>query len=157
LLVSLRNLNAVGILDRQTRRFKWVSAGAAIGQHSPRFYDGGVLLVDNRGGDRRLGGTQLVKVDLERGLPEVVFPRPGVAMPGPCHTVTGGHLDLNADGKRVLFALTNSGAIWEIDLSTGQVLWEYSYYLPDPYGGRAGSNTAIFVDDPAFLRNREKP
>jgi hypothetical protein len=152
-LVSLRNLNAVGILDRQTRRFKWVSAGAAVGQHSPRFYDRGVLMVDNRGGDQRLGGTQLVKVDLERGLPQVVFPRPGVALPGLCQTVTGGYLDPNRDGNRVLFAVTNSGALWEIDLRTGEVLWEYVYSLPDPNGERRGSNTAIYVYDPAFLRN----
>ena len=36
LLLSLRNMNTVGILDPRTRRFKWMSAGATVMQHSPR-------------------------------------------------------------------------------------------------------------------------
>jgi hypothetical protein len=145
LLVSLRNINAVGILDAASRRFKWLSSGSTVAQHSPRFYDGGVLLLDNLGGDKRLGGTRLVKIDLETGRPATVFPRPGVALPDLCCTMNCGHLDISGDGSRVLMAVTRSGLVWEIDLRTGEVLWEYIYVHPNAAGEREAINTAKYV------------
>jgi hypothetical protein len=64
LLLSLRNLNALGILDPQTRRFKWMSAGATVMQHSPRFYENGVLVFDSLGGviKKSLRGSGLFTV-----------------------------------------------------------------------------------------------
>ncbi len=155
LLVSLRNINAVGILDIASRRFKWLSSGSTVAQHSPRFYDGGVLVLDNLGGDKRLGGTRLVKIDLERGLPTTLFPRPGVDTPDLCRTLNCGHLDVHRDGNRVLMTVTRSGALWEIDLRTGQVVWEYLYVHPNKAGNRIPINTAKYVDSPSFLDNEQ--
>ncbi|MFN0053967.1 MAG: hypothetical protein ACKV0T_17450 [Planctomycetales bacterium] len=36
-----------------------------------------------------------------------------------------GHIDLHPDGRRGLLALTYLGAVWEVDLQTGEVYWEY--------------------------------
>ena len=153
LLVSFRNINAVGILDIASHRFKWMTSGSTIAQHSPRFYDGGVLILDNLGGDQQLGGTRLVKIDLDRGLPTVLFPQPGVETPDLCRTQNCGHLDVNQDGKRVLMAVTRSGALWEINLTTGKVLWEYLYVHPDGDGTRKAINTAKYVYSAPFLHN----
>lgn len=153
LLVSFRNINTVGILDIESRRFKWISSGSTIGQHSPRFYDGGVLVVDNFGGDSRFGGTQLTKIDFDHGLPTWLFPRSGVAMPDLCRTLNGGHLDVNRDGNRVLMAVTHTGTVWEIDLSTGKVLWEYIYVHPNQDGNRVEIRTAEYVNEPTFLHS----
>lgn len=155
LLVSLRNINALGILDVATRCFKWVSSGSTVAQHSPRFYDGSVLVLDNLGGDKRLGGTRLVKIDLQRGLPTTLFPRPGVDTPDLCRTQNCGHLDVHRDGNRVLMAVTRAGTLWEIDLSTGQVLWEYIYVHPDGDGTRQAINTAKYVYNPSFLNGTD--
>jgi hypothetical protein len=124
LLLSMRNLNAVGILDLHTRRFKWMSAGAVVGQHSPRFYDDGVLVLDNRGGAATTGGSRLVQIDLETRTPQAIFPRSSSPLPGEFYTSWAGHLELG-DSDRALVAVFLSQKIWEIDLKTGQVLWEY--------------------------------
>lgn len=151
LLVSMRNINTVGILDRHTQRFKWIASGASVGQHSPRIYDRGVLVLDNLGGDRELGGTQLVHIDFETGLSKTVFPRAGVPMPDLCRTINSGHLDIHEDGKHVLVAVTHEGAAWEVDLESGQVDWEYIYVHPGGDGTRQKIGTAKYVYDLAFL------
>lgn len=124
LVLSMRHMNAVGILDPRTRRFKWMSAGATIQQHSPRIYDGGLLVLDNRGGSATTGGSRLVHIDFKTHLPRTVFPRPSVSLPGEFYTSVAGQLDLSGDG-RVVVASSIGQKIWEIDLTSGQVLWEY--------------------------------
>jgi hypothetical protein len=150
-LVSFRNINTIGILDPVSRRFKWLSSGAVVGQHSPRCLDRGVLVLDNLGGDRRLGGTQLVLIDFDRGLPTRVFPNADVATPDLCRTLNSGHLDVHRDGHHVLMTVTHQGTLWEIDLRTGEVLWEYIYVHPHGNGRRVGIHTAKYAYDPAFL------
>jgi len=50
-LVSLRNLNAIGFLDPRGEQFRWLLAGPFIRQHDPDLLpDGKILLFDNRGG-----------------------------------------------------------------------------------------------------------
>ncbi len=125
LLVSLRNMNAVGILDPHTRRFKWLSAGGCIQQHSPRFYENGVLVLDNRGGTAAPREcSRLVLVDLDTHLPQTVFPQPVIPLPGEFYTSASGQIEL-ADSDRALVAITLDNKIWEVDLKTGQVLWEH--------------------------------
>ncbi|HEY3964765.1 MAG TPA: arylsulfotransferase family protein [Planctomycetaceae bacterium] len=124
LLLSMRNINAVGILDPHTKRFKWMSAGASIQQHNPRFYDQGVLVLDNRGGSVATGGSRLVHVDLETRLPSTVFPRPSASLPGEFYTSLAGQFELG-ESNRLLMAINLGQKIWEIDIETGQVLWEY--------------------------------
>ena len=152
LLISFRNINTIGILDITTQRFKWMASGAMVGQHSPRFYDGGVLVLDNLGGNQETGGTQLVKIDLATHMPTRLFPRDGVATPDDCRIANGGHVDIHRDGKRALLTVSHDGAIWEIDLPTGKVLWEYIYVHPHEGGIRQGLQTAKYVYEPSFLR-----
>lgn len=130
LLVSLRNINAIGILDAKTRLFKWMSVGRTLRQHSPRFYEGGILVLDNLGGLVTEGGSRLVRVDLLTGTSEVVFPQATTVLPDTFFTESAGHLDINQDGRRVLVTLTHKAEIWEIDLRSGQVLWRYAYHAP---------------------------
>jgi hypothetical protein len=156
LLVSFLSTNTVGILDPNSRRFKWLSTGTTLAQHSPRFYDDGVIVLDNMGGDKDRGGTQLVKIDLERGQPTVLFPKPDVATPGRCFTDSSGHLDLSRDGNRVLMALANAGVVWEVDLKRGEVLWEYSYVHSTQYTPIATIHTAKYVENPSFLHHPDK-
>jgi hypothetical protein len=152
LLVSFLSLNTIGVLDPNSRRFKWVSTGTALAQHSPRYFGDGVLVLDNQGGDRERGGTQLLKIDFERGQPSVLFPKPGVDTPGTCLTDNSGHLDLSRDGTRVLMALSNAGAVWEVDLARGEVLWEYRYDSRRP-SETPKIHTAKYVENPSFLNH----
>ncbi len=107
LLLSMRSLNAVGILDPHTRKFKWMSAGTTVMQHSPVFHDDGVLVFDNRGGSMATGGSRLVQIDLETRGSQVLFPSPAASVPGSFYTGVAGHLDLSGDG-RVLVTLSKA-------------------------------------------------
>lgn len=126
LLISVRSLNAVGILDPQQKIFKWMCAGAAIRQHSPRVVKDGILLLDNRGGPAATGGSRLVKIDLDSRVPRTAFPPANAtSFEFPFFTKVAGHLDIHQD--RALVTLTTRSELWEVDLTTGQVLWEYAY------------------------------
>jgi hypothetical protein len=153
-LISLRNINTVAILDLKSERFKWLSAGCTMGQHSPRVFNKGILVFDNLGGDTSLGGTQLVHIDFSSGRPATLFPRPGVPMPDRCRTVNSGHLDVHRDGQHALMAITHEGAAWEVDLRTGEVSWEYIYVPTDSRGERGKLGVAKYVYDLSFLVGR---
>ncbi len=125
MLVSLRQLNMVGILDGGTRRFKWISTGTTIRQHSPRLNGSAILVLDNRGGVHLNGDTQILAIELASGLSQLLYPLPGgkgINKPG---TETAGHLDIHPNGHRLLLALTHQGLVQEIDLSSGTILWEF--------------------------------
>ena len=64
LLVSLRNLNALVVIDRATKKAKRVYAGPFIRQHDADFLPNGHLMVyDNLGGDPACGGTRVIEFD----------------------------------------------------------------------------------------------
>lgn len=151
LLISLRNLNTLAIVDRQTKQVKWCSSGTTVGQHSPRVYRNGILVFDNLGGDMKLGGTRLVHIDYQNGQPTTLFPKPGVAMPDVCQTTYSGHIDIEQTGSHALACITNAGAVWEVDLESGQVVWEY--IINDPVHPELRSNVgyACYLNDLAFL------
>jgi Arylsulfotransferase (ASST) len=152
LLVSMRSLNAVGILDPKTRRFKWMSAGTTVMQHSPVFYENGVLVFDNRGGSMATGGSRLVHIDLETRRSQVLFPDGSASLPGNFYTGVAGHLDLSGDG-RVLVTLSKAQKIWEIDLKTRAVLWEYVCVDP-AHRRRRELLTAEYVRNVGFPLNK---
>jgi Arylsulfotransferase (ASST) len=151
LLISLRNLNSLAILDFHAANIKWISNGAVIGQHSPRVVDDGILTLDNLGGNQELGGTRLVKIDLERGIPSTVFPQRSEDLPDSMRTINSGYLDVSSDGKRVLVAVTHAGTIWEVDIASGRVLWEFIAGTASAGNARLKVNFAKYVSQPSFL------
>jgi hypothetical protein len=155
LLVSFRSLNAIAILDPGTRRFKWMCAGATLRQHCPRIVGDDVLLLDNKGGPARLGGSRLVSIDLETRLPSTAFPKGSDAeFANPFFTDVAGHLDL-VSPDRALVTLTARSEIWEVDLGTGESLWEYVYVDPETRERRP-LYTAKYVRNVDFEFNRKR-
>lgn len=64
LLLSLRNVNALLVLDGASGKAKRVYAGPFIRQHDADFLPNGNLLVyDNLGGDPACGGTRVIEFD----------------------------------------------------------------------------------------------
>jgi hypothetical protein len=153
LMLSMRNLNAVGILDPRTKRFKWMTSGAFAAQHSPRFYRDGVLLFDNRGGSMATGGSRLVHIDLETRTPQVVFPLPSSELPGYFFSSWAGCLEVG-DSDRALVTFYLSQKIWEVDLKSSEVVWEYVCVDPEQHRRRFLS-TAQYVGDVQFSFNQE--
>lgn len=160
IMVSMRQINAVGVIDPQTRKFKWMTSGSVVRQHSPRIWRDGLLMVDNLGGVAASGGTQLVYIDFLGRTPSVIFPLPGQVLPSECRTESSGHLDLSADESRGLLTLPVMGRIWEVDVRDGKLLWEYrqintpgSDAPPDAVPTIAVVHTAKYVKDLTFPLN----
>lgn len=155
LLLSFRSLNTIGILDGTTHRFKWLCSGATIRQHSPRLVAGGILIFDNRGGPATTGGSRLVRIDLDTRLPTTLFPRPDVPLPeNTFFTDVAGYIDLSSS-TRALVALSEVGDVWEVDLETGKVLWQYTFFDPKT-NRRRPIYTAKYVHAPSFPLNRRE-
>lgn len=158
IFMSMRSLNAVALLDGQTGRFTWMSVGATIQQHSPRF-DGndGVFVFDNRGGPAEQGGSRIVRIDMLTGQPETVFPKPGVSLPSEFYSKTAGHVDLHRNRERMLLASTHQGLVWEVDVKSGKVVWEFvnTHPLRDKHA-RFPVYTAKYVYDTAFAFNQRE-
>jgi hypothetical protein len=126
LLVSLRETSSVALLDGKTGAVKYMVAGRTAAQHGAQFLpDGTVIALDNVGGDRKLGGTRIVRINLLNGASETVFPKGNENDLLPVFTEVAGQIDVSADGKRALVSVTHQGRVIEIDVASGAPLWVY--------------------------------
>jgi hypothetical protein len=62
-------------------------------------------------------------------------------LPESFFSVLAGHVDVHRDGTRALIASTAQGVVWEVDLTSGEVLWEY--IAPEP-GQRPTARLSCF-------------
>jgi hypothetical protein len=125
-LVSLRETSSIALLDGKTAAVKYLVSGRSAAQHSAQFLpDGSVLVLDNLGGERNLGGTRVQRIDLVTGAARTVFPKGNETGLLPVQTDTAGQINVSADGKRALVALTHQGRVVEIDVESGAPLWTY--------------------------------
>jgi hypothetical protein len=83
-----------------------------------------------------------------------VFPGPAAKLPGKFHTGLAGHLDLSGS-TRVLVSLSNAQKIWEINLQTGEVLWEFVCVDSAEHHPR-NLLTAKYVREAHFSFNKDK-
>ena len=145
-MVSLRTLNAFGIIDRDTRRLKRLERGSFIRQHAVRHFEQArFLMFDNLGADGVHGPSRLLMVDLATGKETTLFPRDHT----PAHlrrvTPASGYIEVSPDRQRVLFNEKTLGRILELRLSDGRVLNIFRQLhdlssvenIPDPFRQRA--------------------
>lgn len=131
LLISLRNINTIAVLDRESGRAKWVMTGPFVRQHDPDWLpDGRLLVFDNRGGDPACGGSRLLAIDPV--TQEIETRYDGCGGP-PFYTYARGMQQLLPDG-RLLVAETHAGRAFELS-ADGRLLWEYWNVIGD---GRVG-------------------
>jgi len=84
-----------------------------------------VIALDNLGGDRKLGGTRIVRINLVNGASETIFPKGNEKDLLPVFTEVAGQIDVSPDGKRALVSVTHQGRVIEIDVASGTPLWVY--------------------------------
>jgi outer membrane protein assembly factor BamB len=126
LVISLREASMVALIDGESGAVKYAMSDRTAAQHGLRFLpDGTLLAFDNQGGDRALGGSRVVRLDLVKGTAETLFPRPGEKQFVPFYSDTAGHIDVSDDGKRALVTVTHQGRILELDVASGKPLWDY--------------------------------
>lgn len=143
LLISMRESSSVAIIDKDDGHIKRLVAGQTAAQHSPKFLpDGTALVFDNQGGERRQGGTRVVRMNFVTGVTKTVFPRPGETRELPFLSMNAGHIDISGDGRRAMITCKEPGRSFEIDIATGRPLWSYrSSFDIAPYLARVKLET----------------
>ena len=124
LVVSLRDLDAFAILDKDDRRLKKLVRGSFRGQHGVRHLDNArFIMYDNWGTDGVHGPSRLLIVDLATGKETTVFPNDATpAHFGNWFTRIEGQFDISPDGRRAVVSDVFAGRAFEVRLADGQVL-----------------------------------
>ena len=124
LVVSLRDLDAFGILDGTSHQLKRLVRGSFFRQHSVMHLEGSkFLMFDNWGGDGVHGPSRLLMVDLADGEETTIFP----------NDTTPKHLrdmfseairliSISPDRRRVIVTYHAEGTAVEVRLADGAVL-----------------------------------
>ena len=124
LVVSLRNLSAFGVLDKDDRRLKRLVRGSFHRQHGVRHLEKArFMMFDNLGTDGVWGPSRLLMVDLATGAETTLFPNDAT----PAHlrdwfAEVRGQFDVSSDRSRVLLVDPKGARAFEIRLSDGLVL-----------------------------------
>src|SRR3954447_14981936 len=124
LMVSLRNLDTIAVLDRDTHLVKWRMTGPFLRQHDPDFLPNGhILVLDNRKGGRarEFGPSRVLEIDPARR--EVVWSYQGSER-APFYTDAQGKLQFLQNGY-ILVAETQAGRVFEVSRASGRVVWEW--------------------------------
>ena len=124
LVVSLRNISAFGILDRDTHQLKRLVRGSFRRQHGVRHLEQARFLIfDNQGTDGTHGPSRLLMVDLATGKESTIFPNDGTPEHlGDWYVSLRGQFDVSPDGCCVLLVDPPRGRGFEIRLSDGEIL-----------------------------------
>lgn len=167
LLLSMREINTLLAVHPRSGLASWSSIGRTIQQHNPIFLpDGRMLILDNLGGQEATGGTRVIRMDPADQSVETVFPRPGVSEEFlPIYTEIAGHLEMSADGQRVLFAESTQGRVIEFELESGRVTWAYANDhswrgvdgMAEPSTERLIMLSAHYAGRPKFVTMTENP
>jgi hypothetical protein len=145
-LISIRNINVVGIVDMDTEKMVWALSGQWLAQHeSTLLPNGNILLLDNKGYH---GMSKVIEFDpftreiawAYEGTPENGF---FTESSGAAHRLPNGN---------TLIVESNSGRAFEVT-GDDRIVWEYY----SPY--RAGENDGLIATlfdvvrlDPAYVQ-----
>lgn len=125
-VVSLRNISAFGILDKETGNFKRMIRGTFTKQHSVQHLSGSVfLLFDNLGAEHGgIGPSRILLVDIAHDAvrERTVYPRLDTPFDHRFFSKTRGNISISADRERIIVVSTNEGLGYEIEIATGLVL-----------------------------------
>ncbi len=124
LVVSLKYLNAFGILDRESHRLKKLVHGGFVWQHAvTHLADSRFLMLDNMGTDGVHGPSRLLLVDVADGTETTIFPND--ATPERLRgffTHHEGMISISPDRRRAIVTFTHEGKAIEVRLADGAVL-----------------------------------
>ena len=130
LLVSLRFLDAVFVVDPDTKKVKWSAHEPFMNQHDPDFIgDGWISVFDNHGDESLdgsfLGGSRLLALRPHTGESRGIYPREpsGSEHERYFYTLRGGKAQQLENGNW-LITESQSGRVFEID-GDGKTVWEW--------------------------------
>jgi Arylsulfotransferase (ASST) len=122
LLLSFRELGAIGVLDVQRRKMVWMTRGPWIGQHDPDILaNGDILLFDNYGNYEGPAGISRVLEFDPRNM-QIVWQYAGNAN-RPFDSFLRSEQERLANGN-TLIVESNGGRIFEVTRA-GDIVWEF--------------------------------
>jgi hypothetical protein len=120
-MLSLRDLDALVLLDLSQKRVTWAMRGAWVRQHDPDLLsNGNVLLFDNRGNNIKSSGSRILEVDPSSGA--IVWSYAGTKEQ-PFNSDKAGAQELLPNGN-VLISEDDKGRVFEVTRD-GKIVWEY--------------------------------
>lgn len=127
LVVSLRNLSAFGILDRDSHRLKKLVRGGFIQQHHVTHLAGSTFLMfDNKGTDGVHGPSRLLMVDVVNGTATTIFPNDATPERLRLVSMNRGTAFASPDRLRAIVAVARRGKAVEVRLADGAILTEFT-------------------------------
>ena len=121
IMISMRNINTIAVLDKDSKLIKWWMSGAFSNQHDPDFLPNGHILVfDNRWHRRRVGGSRIIEIDpISR---KIVWKYSGDRA-HPFYTEIRG-MQQPLPNDNVLITESEGGRAFEVTRK-GKIVWEY--------------------------------
>jgi hypothetical protein len=121
-LLSFRELGAIGVLDLATEELVWAARGSWIGQHDPDILpDGHVLLFDNYGHFEKPEGRSRV-IEFDPATMEIVWQYTGTAQ-APLDSAIRASQQRLANGN-TLITESSGGRILEVTRQ-GEIVWQF--------------------------------
>ncbi|MDD3289034.1 MAG: arylsulfotransferase family protein, partial [Alphaproteobacteria bacterium] len=149
-IVSLRDINAIGIIGKDSKKFKRLFRGTWMRQHSVQPLEGSkILMFDNLGSDYDGGPSRLLQVDLATGEERTIFPRKGQPV---LFSHLSGYVDISADRQRALVSFSDEGLAYEVRLSDSSILAKITS-LHDLHAAPAYASDTKFQSKAALFRN----
>ncbi len=136
MLLSLRNLNAVAILDPEAREVKHMMRGTFSEQHSVKHLGGSKFIMFDNRRDRdwikdadgkprtRYKYSRVLVLDAATGEETVIFPR-GEDRFAHWYSRRRGRISISPDGTRVIASFEDAGRAVEVRIEDGAVLAEF--------------------------------
>jgi Arylsulfotransferase (ASST) len=135
-LLSMRELGAIGILDLADASFDWALQGPWVGQHDPDLLpDGNMLLFDNYGHYGEGGISRVIEFDPLTG--GIAWQYAGDAQ-RPFYSGVRSAQERLANGN-TLITESEGGRLFEVT-PAGEIVWEY---INPARGGDAGEFVAV--------------
>jgi Arylsulfotransferase (ASST) len=150
ILISLHNLNMIGVIDAEREAVKWVLRGMFVQQHDPDFLDNGHIMVfDNWGGRPDRKASQILEIDPV--TQEVVWRYRGSAESGFFSKIRGKQQPL--PNGNVLITDAQSGRVLEVTREEApEIVWEYHNAMAPVDGeGRVGLITLAERFEPEVI------
>jgi Arylsulfotransferase (ASST) len=125
LLISLRNIDMLAVIDRQTKEILWSQYGPWKRQHDPNFQPDGTITVMSNNVDRFR--SSIIRVDPKTGKSRDMFAGSGLDF----DTFIMGRQDRLPNGNWLITA-TMQGRVIEVN-PKGEIVREYNNILNDKY------------------------
>jgi Arylsulfotransferase (ASST) len=122
ILLSFRELGAIGVLDLDTAKLVWATRGPWIGQHDPDLLpDGKILLFDNYGHFEKPEGRSRV-IEFDPATMQIAWQYTGTAQ-APFDSAIRGSQQRLANGN-TLITESSGGRILEVSRD-GEIVWQF--------------------------------